>query len=110
MRRIFLIALSACVFFAGRAESTQLFTFQGTLTGFTSGVFDAGATGPLPGPTFSPGDPFTGSAFFQGDGNPYGFDVFVEGFDFLGEGNVSPNPTGLTITAFAGGEQSIRSA
>ena len=106
MRRIFLIALSVCFFFARRAESTQLFTFQGTLTGFTSGVFKAGATGPMPGPTFSPGDPFTGSAFSEDNCcNPYGFDVFVEGSDFLGEGPGSLNPTGLTISAAAGSGQ-----
>ena len=63
-----------------------MFTFEGEITGFSSGFFPTGS-GPLPGPSFSAGEHFTGSVSFDSQiifGLPSFTDleIIVDGFHF----------------------------
>ena len=71
MRRVFLSAVlfwSPCaVALAGTVE--YHFTFNGQITSFSSSLDTPGGPVPLPGPTFSAGQIFAGSAYFR-DSSP----------------------------------------
>jgi len=80
-----------------------MFTFEGEITGFSSGFFPTGS-GPLPGPSFSAGEHFTGSGSFDSQiifGLPSFTDleIIVDGFHFGVTSDFTPsiNSAGFTI-------------
>ena len=66
MRRVFVGALVLYWFSFGLTKAASYsFTFEGQITSFNSSLDTPGGQVPLPGPTFSPGEIFTGSAWFN---------------------------------------------